>query len=293
MDIRKVLVTGAGGRIGRVVVKDLREHGYEVTPVDRQSHSNWWMKIIDCEDFGQVVSMMSGHDAVVHLAAIPHPLSNPADVVFRNNIMSAFNILEAAVVLGVKHLVMASSISALGTSFMHRHFNPLCLPIDESHPLLSQDAYGLSKMAGEALAEGFARRIPDLSIASLRFSLVVDENDRGHFGRPELNREYVEEMFAGNFWTYVDVRDAALACRLALEAKRGGHEAYYINAPDIILQVPVEDLLAKHYASDFPIADHIRGSVSPVDASKSERLLGWRARYDFLGNELAVCREVE
>ena len=81
---------------------------------------------------------------------IPSPERHTADVVFRNNVVSSFNVLEAATMLGIKKVVWASSISALGYAFRHRQFNPRYLPIDEDHPLLSQDSYGLSKMVGGA-----------------------------------------------------------------------------------------------------------------------------------------------
>ena len=76
------------------------------------------------------------------MAAIPAPGHHPAEVVFRNNVMSTFNVLEAATLLNVRNLVLASSISALGLAYRHRDFNPLRIPVDETHPLLSRTATG-------------------------------------------------------------------------------------------------------------------------------------------------------
>lgn len=286
MDSKKVLVTGSDGRIGNVVVQDLLARGYRVTPVDKFPTHQWGTKIVDCEDLGQVVSVMREHQAVIHLAAIPSPDRHPAQVVFRNNVISTYNILEAAAILGVKNVVLASSISALGIVFRVRDFNPQRIPIDETHPLLAQDAYGLSKMVGEELAEGFRRRIPELSLVSLRFSLVVDQATRDGYLRSHRDRNDLSDSLAGVLWTYVDVRDAAAACRLALEARIFGHEAFYIAAPKILPDEPVEALLAKYYPGDYPVATHIRGSASPVDCSKAERKLGWKAVYNWEGN---VC----
>ena len=154
MTIRKVLVSGADGKIGRVTVEELIDHGYDVTPADKERKQRWDTQLVDFEDLGQVIGVMRGHDAVIHLAAIPSPMAHTADVVFRNNVISTFNVLEAAAILDIKHVVLASSISALGYAFRFRHFNPVYLPIDEAHPALSQDCYGLSKMIGETLAEG-------------------------------------------------------------------------------------------------------------------------------------------
>ncbi len=283
MAINKVLVTGSAGRIGKVTAADLVEHGYEVTGADKFPRDSWGTQIVDFEDLGQVIGVMQGHDAVVHLAAIPSPTRHTADVVFRNNVISTFNVLEAATILGIKNVVIASSLSALGTAYPHREFSPQRFPIDEDHPLLSQDAYGLSKMIGEELADGFVRRVPDMSIVSLRFTAVFDENavnwihQRRDAG-PEAGPN-------GAFWTYVDVRDVAASCRLSLEYNTPGHEAFYITAPNIYLPGPIEELLARFFPGEYPVADHIKGDVSPVDCSKAERLLGWTARYNWDGTE--------
>src|SRR5690606_26930052 len=262
---------------------ELQEHGYEVTAADLHPTQPWLTQLINFEDLGQVIGVMQGHDAVIHLAAIPSPVRHTAEVVFRNNVMAHFNVLEAATILGIKNVVTASSLSALGYAYRHRHFNPVRIPIDETHPLLSQDTYGLSKMVGEVLCEGFLRRTPDMSLVSLRFTAVIDDDWRVSF--IQRQQEGNAGRFSGAFWTYVDVRDAALSCRLSMEYDRPGHEAFYITAPNIYLNEPVEELLKQHYPGDYPVADHIRGQVSPVDCSKAERLLGWKARYNWDGTE--------
>jgi nucleoside-diphosphate-sugar epimerase len=282
----KVLVTGGDGQIGRVVVQDLRNKGYEVTPVDKYPKQKWGTRIVDCEDLGQVIGVMKDHDAVIHMAAIPSPLSHPADVVFRTNVISTYNILEAAAILGIQKVVLASSISALGFAFRFRHINPQQVPIDEEHPLLSQDAYGLSKMVGEEVADGYSRRIPDISLSSLRFSFIINEENRETWIKSHGNQEDLCDAMANILWTYTDVRDAAAACRLAMEAGLRGHEAYFIAAPKILVEKPVEELLAKYYPGNYPVAAHISGSASPVDCAKAERILGWKSVYDWEGNVL-------
>ncbi len=284
MSINKVLVTGSDGRIGSVTVNELRDNGYEVTGADLHPKRPWGTKTVDFEDLGQVIGVMQGHDAVIHLAAIPNPLGHTHEVVFRNNVMSTFNVLEAATILGINNVVMASSISALGHAFPFNPFNPERIPIVEDDPMRSQDCYGLSKMVGETLCEGFHRRTPAMSLKSLRFTSVLDERNREFFVKRV--QEHEEPSFAGAFWTFIDVRDCAYACRLAMEYTAPGHEAFYINAPDIYIQQPVEELLRKHFPGDYPVADHITGSTSPVDISKAEQLLGFKARYNYDGTEL-------
>ncbi len=281
----KVLVSGSDGKIGSVTVNELREHDYAVTPADRQRTQAWNTQIVDFQDLGQVIGVMQGHDAVIHLAAIPSPIAHTAEVVFRNNVVSTFNVLEAATILGIKNVVIASSITALGYGYCHRRFDPLYMPIDEAHPLLAQDCYGLSKMIGEELAEGFLRRIPDMSLVSLRFTAVIDDSDQAWLNEARRSPTRDDERY-GAFWTFVDVRDAAAACRLSLEYAKTGHEAFFICAPKTWRPEPVQDLLARHFPGEYPVAEELRGAVSPVDCSKAERLLGWTARYDWDRSEL-------
>ena len=285
MSGKKVLVSGSDGRIGRATVVELEAHDYDVTPADLKATQPWITQIVDFTDLGQVVGLMRGHDAVVHLAAIPSPNAHTADVVFRANVASTFNVLEAATILGIRKIVLASSISALGYAFRHRPFNPLYLPIDEAHPLLSQDCYGLSKMIGEELALGYCRREPAMSLTSLRFTAVLDESAQTWL--PQARQEPTDDVSTyGAFWTFVDVRDAASACRLALEYEAPGHEAFYICAPTIYRNDDIRELMARHFPGEYPIAEHIRGCLSPVDSGKAARLLGWRARYNWDGAPL-------
>ncbi len=286
MPAKRALVSGSDGRIGVAVVQELREHGYAATPADIAPRQPWATQTVDFTDFAQVVAAMRGHEAVIHLAAIPSPLDAAAAEVFRVNVVSTFNVLEAALTLGIRQVVMASSITALGYGFRFRPFSPRFLPIDETHPLLPQDCYGLSKKIGEDLAAGFLRRWPEMSLASLRFTAVLDADARSWI--PAARRQPTNDSETyGAFWTFVDVRDAAAACRLCLERDRPGHEAYFIGAPVIYRSENIRDLMARHFPGEYPVASHIRGNASPVDCGKAERLLGWRARYNWDGAPLA------
>src|SRR5204862_2876504 len=135
------------------VVAHLVEHGVAVTnidvvPVEEPAP----FRRADLVDLGQAYGGLWGAEAIVHVAAIPRPTFDVPEVVFRTNVMSAFNVLEAAHALGIRRVVIASSVSVIGFPFYERSFAPAYVPIDEAHPLLPQDAYALSKVVGEELA---------------------------------------------------------------------------------------------------------------------------------------------
>jgi nucleoside-diphosphate-sugar epimerase len=216
---------------------------------------------------------LRGADAVVHFAAIPRPTLDVPEVVFRTNVMSAFNVLEAASALGIARIVSASSVSVLGFPFFEQPFAPSYVPIDEAHPLLPQDAYALSKRIGEELADGFARR-GRLSVVSLRFPWIHT---------PRTFAEQVQPLWAdpaagaSNLWSYIDTRDVAEAARLALTAQIEGHEACFVAASDSFMPIPSRVLVTHHYPTTI-IQDDLTDHASLLSSVKAEALLGFRAR---------------
>jgi nucleoside-diphosphate-sugar epimerase len=273
----RVVVTGGSGLAGRAVVAGLLEHGLDVTNVDLvASDGPAPFRRADLEDLGQVYSCLRGAEAVVHFAAIPRPTLDVPEVVFRTNVMSAFNVLEAASAFGITRVVSASSVSVLGFPFFERPFAPDYVPIDEAHPLLPQDAYALSKRIGEELADGFARR-GRLTVVSLRFPWI------------HTPRTFAEQLLplwadpaagASNLWSYIDTRDVAEAVRLALTAEIGGHEACFVAASDSFMPIPSRVLVTNYYPTTI-IQDALTDHASLLSSAKAEALLGYRARHSW------------
>src|SRR5438445_74669 len=110
---KRVLVTGGSGKVGKWAIADLQAHGYLVIKADRRKADNVQTMDVDLCNLGHTYAAMTGVDAVVHLAAIPSPSGHPAEVVYHTNVMSTFNVLQAAATLGIKNVVIASSLSAL------------------------------------------------------------------------------------------------------------------------------------------------------------------------------------
>jgi UDP-glucose 4-epimerase len=138
--------------------------------------------------------------------------------------------------------------------------------------LLAQDAYGLGKTIIEELGRGYVRRDPDMSIISLRLSYII----------PPLN--YADELRQAwadsanntfNLWSYIDARDVALSCRLALESECPGFDAFYIVAPDTLMREPTLELVNRHFPGVEQIAEGFGGRMSPVDGHHAEEGLGF------------------
>jgi nucleoside-diphosphate-sugar epimerase len=271
-----ILVTGGSGKLGRSVVSDLQEHGYRVVNADRHLSDACRTMRVDLCALGQVYGAMAGCDAVVHLAAIPAPNADPPEIVFGNNVISTFNVLQAASVLGIKKVVLASSLSALGLAYKVRPVPLRYFPIDEAHPALAQDAYGLSKIVGEEVAEGFARRDDDMSLVSLRLPLLVaPEEFLTMIRRLQQNMERTASVL----WSYLDTRDAAYVIRQALEYEGKGHEVFYVNAPDTFVNVPTLELLREHYPAVEADPAKLEGYASPIDCSRACEILGFAPQF--------------
>lgn len=277
-EARRVAVTGGSGKAGRFVVRHLVEYGHDVVNVDRVRSEEVHTFRADLTNLGEAYGVLEGRDAVIHLAAIPWPGEHAPEVVFRNNVLSTFNILQASSVLGIRKVVIAGSESALGFPFMKQRFGPSCLPIDESHPLLAQDAYGIGKIAEEEVGKGFARREPSMSIMSLRFSLILLPED---YPRVVAAAQKDPAAYDFNLWAYVDVRDVAEACRLALESPRTGFDAFFVAADDTLMLEPTVDLVRRRFPGDVQVQAGFSGTASPLCNRHAREVLGWRPQWDW------------
>jgi UDP-glucose 4-epimerase len=273
----RVVVTGANGRLGRVVVSLLLEQGMQVTGLDKEVtwQTQASMTRVDLCNLGQVFGALVGADVVIHLGAIPSPVGYPPELVYANNVMSQFNIFEAAARLGIRRVVSASSISAFGFPFQHRLSEPLYLPLDEAHPLLPQDAYGLSKASGEEIAAAYTRRTGE-SAASLRISTIVDDTTIHRF--LENARDHVGN-WASSFWSYVHASDVAQACLLALTRPFEGHQIFHITSNDTLSELPTDELLDRWFPNvpRRPTTRDARWSL--IGGTRAAEVLGYIPRY--------------
>lgn len=275
----KVLVTGAHGKVGRAAVAALAAAGHEVTASDltppgfeRKAPGEPRYVQAQLTNAGDAFAIVRGHDAVVHVAAIPEPTGNPPHVVFSNNLMSAFNVLEAAVRFGVPRFVNISSETVPGFFFPERDFLPDYVPVDEEHPARPQDPYALAKLFSEQLCDAAVQR-SDIRCISLRPSWVQYEGNYEQNLGPQIRDAAV---LSPNFWSYIDAYDLADAIVLAVESDLPGHEVFYIASPDNVGGHDFAKVVEQYYGDKVEVRELARTDASGISCAKAERLLGYK-----------------
>lgn len=270
-----VIITGGRGQTGRWVLDRLAD-AHNVICLDREhpgaeGATGVEYRALDLTDPGGVLDVVTevDPDAVVHWAAIPVADTHPGVDLYRNNTLSTHAVLTAAGRVGAR-VVQASSDGAYGFFFAEETPLPESLPIPEDHPCRPEDPYGLSKVVAEEIAATVARR-DGVPIASLRPTWIQEPGEY-----PCREPAYVEDRSAGagNFWSYVDVRDVVDMVERALDAEFEGHEAFNCAGPDNALGEPLVELLEACYGS-VPAECHVEGDAAAYDTSKAERVLGW------------------
>lgn len=275
----RIAVTGAAGRIGGYVVRELRPD-HEVIGFDRALPAQPVAGVTyirgDHADLGQIYGLLAGRDAVIHLSAITHPNADPPEVVFGHNILGTYNVAEAAATLGLKTIVHTSSINVLGFGYRHRDFNPEYLPIDEEHPNRPQDPYSLSKLAGEEVVATVHRRTGIRAI-SIRPPAVIHPEQY-----PTLPERAADAARGQRgFWGYVDVRDLARGFRLAVENQTLACESFFIFAADSLATEPLCDLVPRFYPGAEAMAAGLTGTQPGISIDKARRLLGYEPRHSW------------
>jgi len=271
----EIVVTGGSGKAGRAVVSELTEHGYQVRNVDLAAGRDPNAPTLDADltDLGQTIDALKGADAVVHLAAIPAPNVLPDEATFRINTMSTYNVFSAAVTLGLKKVVWASSETLIGIPFDREQ--PRYAPIDEEHERLPEFHYALSKLLGEEMAQQFARW-SGIPFVGLRYSNIMEVDDYqtfpSYWDDPSIRK--------WNLWGYVDARDVASATRLALAAETEGSENFLVAAADTCMPTPSRDLMAAVFPK-VPIRKELGEHETLLSVEKASQLLGYRPNHSW------------
>lgn len=274
----RIGVTGSGGKLGRATVERLRADGHDVIGFDLTGTPGPGFTRVDLTDFGQtldaflsVTARHDGLDALVHLAAIPVNGLVPDAATFHNNVAVSFNALFAAHRAGIRTVVLASSITAMGFPFDDA---PPSLPVDETYTS-ANNTYGLGKVAEEAIAAQLVHWAPETSITALRFTNVVAPDEYATFqraGEPDYRRDLLG--------SWVDSRDGALAVSLALAAARPGFEVYNVAAPESGNAAPSREI-AQRWFPGTPVAEDLGEFESLMSTRRIRERLGFAAEHDW------------
>lgn len=273
----KICVTGASGKAGRATTRELLAHGYEVVATDvAPPPEDLGVQLLraDMTDYGQTVEALHGVDAVVHLANVPAPgIHTPATTFTTNTAMNS-NVFLAAAQLGLDRVVWASSETTLGLPF---DTPPRYAPVDEEHYPLPTSTYALSKVAGETIA-GHIAEWSGIPFVGLRYSNIMEPHDYERFPSfwddPQLRK--------WNLWGYIDVRDAAAATRLALDAPVQGSAAFIIAAADTVMNRPSVDLLREVYP-DVPLTRDVGEFETLLAIDRAREVLNFAPQHSWRG----------
>lgn len=140
----RILVTGAGGFIGRACVAEFVARGWHVRAISRQISTDVpglesiRVRALDDVDW---CSLLTGVDCIVHLVGVAHQRGRSAAYFHSINVGVTERLATAAVDMGVKHLIYLSSIAVYG--------RPRCGTIDDCSELCPEDDNGRSKAAAE------------------------------------------------------------------------------------------------------------------------------------------------
>ena len=278
----RICVTGSSGKAGRAVVIDLIAHGHWVLGVDLVGRGDIGAEPADfvradLTDYGQAIEVLKGVDAVVHLANIPAPGLRTPSLTFNQNMTMNFNVFQAAAETGLERVVWASSETTLGLPF---DVPPRYAPVDEDHYPLPTSTYALSKVASETVAEQISKW-SGIPFVALRFSNILgpaEYPDFSSFWDDPAKRKW-------NLWGYIDERDAAAACRLALTADVTAADgqssaSFVIAAADTVMPQPSAELMRRVFP-DVPLRGPIAGNTTLLSFERAKQVLGFEPQHSW------------
>jgi len=268
-----VAVTGAAGGIGRWVVRELRAAGHSVAAIDqRVSDQVEDLTVLDLAQAEAAIDALRGAEAVVHLAAVPGPRMPPWST-FDPNMATTYHVLEAVREHRIPRVVMASSIWAYGYNPPAEDRIPPRAPLVEDMGVPTTNCYGLSKRLLEQLGREYAA-VTGCQVVCMRYPWVAQPQQLGPV------RDDGELWQRAEFWSYVEVRDVALACRLAVERGDLGFAVLNIGAADTRSATPSEELAARH----LPQTELVRpvpGHQALYSIERARTLLGYEPRHSW------------
>lgn len=289
----RVLFTGGSGKAGRHVVAYLAAAGHRVLNFDRVGlgHPGVHDLLGDITDAGQVYSAMRTHagydemenpagaqlfDAVVHFAAVPRHLMMPDTETYRVNVMGTYNVLEAALKMGVGKVIIASSETTYGVCFSDGEVDPKVLPLEEDYDIDPMDSYGMSKKVNEVTARSFQRRF-GADVYALRIGNVIEPHEYATVFPPLATDPGQRRRIT---FSYIDARDLGQIVDLCLKTDRLGFQVFNaVNDTNSVPQ-PNSELLPRFFP-DVPLSRPVSEEESLLSNRKIREVLGFKEAHNW------------
>ncbi|KQU90442.1 dehydratase [Ensifer sp. Root31] len=287
---KRIIFTGGSGKAGRHVVQYLIEQGHQVLNLDTRPLDNPKVRtlITDITDSGQVFNALSSYtglhefdpslrpqpiDAVVHFAAIPRIMIAPDNELFRVNALGTYNVIEAAVKLGIRKVIIASSETTYGLVFANEPRSPRYFPLDEEYDVDPMDSYALSKVVNEQTARAFALR-SGFDIYALRIGNVIEPSEYklfpGWFANPGFRKRIA--------WSYIDARDLGQITHRAIEKDGLGFQIFNAANDDTSSNLPTRELIDRFYPG-VPLKRELGEFETLLSNWKARDILGFRSEH--------------
>jgi nucleoside-diphosphate-sugar epimerase len=292
MAAKRIVFTGGTGKAGRHVVPHLvaKKHAIlnvDLKPLDLPGVNTL---IADVTDSGQVFNALTTHfgfdgfnkgqaagppDAVVHFAAIPRVLIEPDNKTFDVNVISTYNVIEAAMKLGVRKVIIASSETTYGVCFAEGDKDFHSFPLEEDYDIDPMDSYGLSKVVNEKTARAFAMRF-GADIYALRIGNVIEPHEYDRF--PDFIADPPSRK--RNAWSYIDARDLGEIVHLCLQKDGLGFQVFNATNDTITLNIPTREAL-KQVAPKTPVTREMGEFEAPLSNRKIREVLGFKEAHNW------------
>jgi nucleoside-diphosphate-sugar epimerase len=292
---RKIVFTGGSGKAGRHVIPELIKKGYQVLNLDLSDfpdpNAGVFTLKTDLTDSGQVFNALTTHfnfegyeepsvpgppDAVIHFAAYARNMLVPDNECYSGNVRSTYNVIEAACKLGVKKIIIASSETTYEVCFGQGDLDYPSFPLDEDTDVNPMDTYAISKLCGERVARGFARRF-DADIYALRIGNVVEPHEYardfpGYISKPQVRKR--------NAWSYIDARDLGQICDLCVRKDGLGFQVFNATNDTITATFPTRQFL-EQWCPNTPITREMGEWEAPLSNRKIREVLGFKEEHNW------------
>lgn len=289
---KRIIITGGSGQVGRHIITQLLSKGHSILNLDLTAGPPTVHTIkTDLTNGGDVYNALTSHfalsepfpaqpscvpDALIHLAGHARNMLVPDNRTFRDNVIAAYNVLDAACKLGIRKIIVASSICAYGVTYAYGDVDFASFPVTEEQTVPApMDPYALSKRCTEVLAEGFAKRFAGFDVYVLRIGRVVLPGEYN-----AAFESYVKEpaRWKVHGWSYVDVRDLGTICERGVEVNGLGFQIFNAVNDEITCDRKAGELVAE-VCPAVPVIRELEDREAPISNAKIKRLLGFREEH--------------